>query len=75
MMNTDDITRLPCPFCGGNDIRTLYENIGYDCEVPDWTCFCMDCDAVAALGRCSTELESINAWNKRAPSDQTIPEQ
>ena len=54
--NKIDFTIHPCPFCGGGANHELCEWGGHIIK-------CKECDSQSM--RWSTEIEAVNAWNKR----------
>lgn len=64
MSNSEDVTLLPCPFCGGEAaIRSTPDRTG-------WWGVCCACDSMAGTAE-DTETEAIAAWNRRV---NTSPE-
>lgn len=58
----DDLKLLPCPFCGGKDIRFMgypgmYQNSHYECK---------DCHTIGPAVFVDDEKAAIAAWNRRA---------
>lgn len=73
---TDELTLLPCPFCGGNG--KLIESHRYDASVdstpPHWkvSCECVGCNGAAINIWRQSEEEALKAWNHRVEPD-TLP--
>lgn len=70
---TDELTLLPCPFCGGNG--KLIESHRYDASVdstpPHWkvSCECVGCNGAAINIWRQSEEEALKAWNARIESE------
>ena len=64
---TEQLKPLPCPFCGGTDIRAHV----YGGGEPDAFMQCHDCSADGPNGL--NRAGAIEAWNRRTQPAQAVP--
>lgn len=60
---TPEVTLLPCPFCGGDELSHGWSSPGYDGSMHSGSAECHSCGALIIA---ETEAEAITAWNTRA---------
>lgn len=61
-----EIKLLPCPFCGGENIKVLGAETSY------YWCRCMNC--LASTTTEDVEEDAIKAWNTRKPIEKVVKE-
>jgi Lar family restriction alleviation protein len=61
-MPESELKLLPCPFCGGHDIKIIEVDLA-QCEI-DYCIRCLDCETSNCL--MDTKEECIRLWNTRA---------
>lgn len=63
---SSEVELKACPFCGTNDLRSVWTYFGVDDTPMHVSIACNEC--LAELPPCLTEDEAIKAWNTRTTS-------